>query len=931
MTSKSRFSRAGVKLGAAVLCLGLAAIWLVPAHGVQAATVSVGCDVNALIAAIKTANINAGADTLDLATSCTYTLTAADNTDATLGPNGLPVITSDITLNGNGSMIARDSAAPAFRFFEVKSGAILTLNQLTLTGGMTPDGENGDKGNPGGDGKSGAAIYNDGICHINNTVIRGNRTGAGGKSYQNGGDGGYGAGIFNAGTLTLTNCRLEENQTGMGGEAGNNGDSGQGGAIYNAAGGTVNVSSCQLLNNRTADGSSGGGTGSTGNGGAFANEGTATVTNTTFSGNATGNGGTALFGRNGGDGGAIYNRGTLNINTSTIRNNSAGVGGPATSQMDNGGNGGDGGGIYTTGDAVLNETILYGNSAGQGGNGYSGEVSGSSGGNGGHGGAVYNSGSLTIGYTSLDANRAGSGGQSGSTTGGAAASGGLGGAGGAIYNSGTLNLASSTVANNFAGSGGGGLYGGDGGDGGGVESIGTLNITMTVMSKNLAGGGGPASCLVCGGSGGGGGGIDNSGSASVVNSTFDQNAAGNGYSPNSSSGNGGGILHRNDTLRAVNLTLSGNRVGLGGLSPAVGAALASTGGSIALANTIVANNGTEDSCSGTITDNGGNLRWPASASSCIGIYGDPKLGGLADNGGPTQTMALPLDSAAIDHGIDASCPLTDQRGVSRPQGTHCDAGSYELELTIVQEMDESVRYDGWRAVNAAQASGGTSRMSNAKDDSVTFKFTGRSVSWLTKKGPAQGKARVTIDGVNKGTFDLYAPTEKYKIVEKFGGLPNTKHTLLLNVLGAKNNAASGNYVLVDGFVVGSSTIEETSPRVHYNMWRGVVNGNASSGTLRSNARAGAEARFIFSGTGVMWLTAKGPTYGQAKVVIDGVNKGTFDLYAAKQRWQVLIPFPGLKNGKHTLVVQVLGSKNKKSSGTTVVVDAFLGQVVAADK
>jgi hypothetical protein len=56
---------------------------------------------------------------------------------------------------------------------------------------------------------------------------------------------------------------------------------------------------------------------------------------------------------------------------------------------------------------------------------------------------------------------------------------------------------------------------------------------------------------------------------------------------------------------------------------------------------------------------------------------DPKLGPLADNGGPTRTHALLLGSPAIDAASTPDCPTTDQRGVLRPQGAACDIGSYE--------------------------------------------------------------------------------------------------------------------------------------------------------------------------------------------------------------------------------------------------------------
>jgi len=61
------------------------------------------------------------------------------------------------------------------------------------------------------------------------------------------------------------------------------------------------------------------------------------------------------------------------------------------------------------------------------------------------------------------------------------------------------------------------------------------------------------------------------------------------------------------------------------------------------------------------------------------LVGSPNLGPLADNGGPTQTMALLAVSDAIDAGDDGTCESLDQRGVSRPIGAHCDIGAFELE------------------------------------------------------------------------------------------------------------------------------------------------------------------------------------------------------------------------------------------------------------
>ena len=62
---------------------------------------------------------------------------------------------------------------------------------------------------------------------------------------------------------------------------------------------------------------------------------------------------------------------------------------------------------------------------------------------------------------------------------------------------------------------------------------------------------------------------------------------------------------------------------------------------------------------------------------------NPRLGPLADNGGPTQTMALLAGSPAIDQGANPDNTdklATDQRGVPfvRTFGSQTDMGAYEV-------------------------------------------------------------------------------------------------------------------------------------------------------------------------------------------------------------------------------------------------------------
>ena len=113
--------------------------------------------------AVDACTAGSGADTITLAPGGTYTLTGIDNT--TEGNNGLPSITSDITIDGNGATIERDSAVQAFRIFHVSFNGNLTLNEVTVSNGRATGS---------GLGSFGGGILNFGTVTITNSTISGN-------------------------------------------------------------------------------------------------------------------------------------------------------------------------------------------------------------------------------------------------------------------------------------------------------------------------------------------------------------------------------------------------------------------------------------------------------------------------------------------------------------------------------------------------------------------------------------------------------------------------------------------------------------------------------------------------------------------------------------------------------------------------------------
>jgi hypothetical protein len=111
-----------------------------------------------------------------------------------------------------------------------------------------------------------------------------------------------------------------------------------------------------------------------------------------------------------------------------------------------------------------------------------------------------------------------------------------------------------------------------------------------------------------------------------------------------------------------------------------------TAGNVVLRNTIVAGNAADDCIVASSTGDAYNIDGDGSC----GLSGTdqsavaPLLGPLADNGGPTLSHALLVGSPALDMGSPAvpgsggmACETTDQRGVTRPDGSRCDVGAFE--------------------------------------------------------------------------------------------------------------------------------------------------------------------------------------------------------------------------------------------------------------
>ena len=266
------------------------------------------------------------------------------------------------------------------------------------------------------------------------------------------------------------------------------------------------------------------------------------------------------------------------------------------------------------------------------------------------GGGLYSLGALSVVNSTFSSNSA------------------LSGYGGGILCTGQVTVINSTFSSNSAGFDGGGIntypqitvtnstFASNStlGDGGGILTNGAVTVSNSTFSDNKAYG-----------TGSGGAGIFTNGAVTVTNSTFANNLATAGTS---SAGivSGGAVMVTNSTF-ANNSAPSGHAGAIYSL------------GKVTITNTIITKSTASlgaFACGGGPATSTNSLIDDSTCGTSLGTV--TGLGTLANNGGPTQTMALLAGSNAIDAVPAGQCTVaTDQRGYGRPAGALCDIGAYE--------------------------------------------------------------------------------------------------------------------------------------------------------------------------------------------------------------------------------------------------------------
>lgn len=190
-----------------------------------------------------------GTDTIEFAPGLSgqVELSLAQNSSAL-------VIHTPITIRGNtnGITITRSSEAPTMRLFEVTAQGRLTLESLTLSGGLVRGANGSEAGQAGGEGLGGAVLNLGGTIELYATTLENNAAiGGQGGPGASGGRGRGGAIFSDGGSVLIVNTTISGNTAQSG--VGTTSPSSFGGGVY-TRNGTLSIYNSTLTNNTSSAG-----------------------------------------------------------------------------------------------------------------------------------------------------------------------------------------------------------------------------------------------------------------------------------------------------------------------------------------------------------------------------------------------------------------------------------------------------------------------------------------------------------------------------------------------------------------------------------------------------------------------------------------------------------------------------------------------------
>jgi hypothetical protein len=248
---------------------------------------------------------------------------------------------------------------------------------------------------------------------------------------------------------------------------------------------------------------------------------------------------------------------------------------------------------------------------------------------------------------------------------------------------------------------------------------------------------------------------------------------------------------------------------------------------------------------------------------------------------------------------------------------------YTVRASTTVESTFAALQRFWDLDKATIANGGAYVVSRLTGSQADLSFTvtaGKTVSVYGIRRPDGGYADIYLDGVKAATASFYSATTTRARVYLSAGLSAGGHTISIRPLGTKPTASSGSWVAVDNVNVGSTVRQEGSltQRFRRTTAASAYGGSYDLVTHQTDGDS-TPARFVLAlvGTGVKVYATKAPSFGKARVYIDGVFKATIDLRSASTVYKALVYSTTFPLAQHVIRIQAVGTTNAVGSAINV--------------
>jgi len=263
--------------------------------------------------------------------------------------------------------------------------------------------------------------------------------------------------------------------------------------------------------------------------------------------------------------------------------------------------------------------------------------------------------------------------------------------------------------------------------------------------------------------------------------------------------------------------------------------------------------------------------------------------------------------------------------------------SFAQSNTRIEQNDPNVVYTGnWYANSSSNNTSSLAALTNTRGARVSLTFTGTGINWIGTSDRWSGLATVYVDG-QMSIVNTYSSNDRaQQVLFAARGLGAGPHTLSIEVMHERGPSTEGSWVWIDAFDIEGGApvaggvpatggrIEDHSPSVVFSgRWYTSSSQVHSGGTAVLAMDPGFKLSVDFTGTGIFWIGYRDEWSGLARVFIDGEARTTVDCYQPTPTARtVLYNVSGLAAGRHTLTIEVTGTRNANAKGSWIWVDAL---------